>query len=572
MRITSIPRYYRNLRRWREIITILRRYGLADWLSRLRLDLIRDWIKDDHGVPLASYSREARVRMALTELGPTFIKLGQVLSLRPDLVGSAQAGELQLLQSNVPADPPEAVERTIQSELKGTIQQLFAEFEPTAMASASIGQAHRAKLPDNTLVVVKVQHENIRSKIHEDLEVLAGLASLAERIPEFAVWRPREIVSQLSRSLKRELSFTQEHSNLIMLREALEGMPGIRIPETFSSHSSARVLTMSMLTGESINEASNPDKFSDAQREQLARRIADLYVEMIFVKGLYHADPHPGNILIESDGALGLLDFGMVGRIDDSLRDNIEEMLWALSLKDSALLSAIVKRVGKVPQKIDDSLLSSDITDLIATYGNQPIDKIDLATALNDATDILHRHRIVLPSQMGMLIKTLVTLQGTISRTSPKFSLLEAIEPMFKRMWRNRLSPWRQARRMRRLYIEVESLVEKLPGQVSSLMELVQTGKLDVHLSHRGLSPSINRLVLGLLTSSLLLGSSILMASKVPPLLFVDGGPLGLKDLSLIGLGGFALSLIVTIRILFAINRSGHLDPHGESDDHDPFL
>jgi ubiquinone biosynthesis protein len=510
--------------------------------------------------------------MALTELGPTFIKLGQVLSLRPDLVGSAQAGELQLLQSNVPADPPEAVERTIQSELKGTIQQLFAEFEPTAMASASIGQAHRAKLPDNTLVVVKVQHENIRSKIHEDLEVLAGLASLAERIPEFAVWRPREIVSQLSRSLKRELSFTQEHSNLIMLREALEGMPGIRIPETFSSHSSARVLTMSMLTGESINEASNPDKFSDAQREQLARRIADLYVEMIFVKGLYHADPHPGNILIESDGALGLLDFGMVGRIDDSLRDNIEEMLWALSLKDSALLSAIVKRVGKVPQKIDDSLLSSDITDLIATYGNQPIDKIDLATALNDATDILHRHRIVLPSQMGMLIKTLVTLQGTISRTSPKFSLLEAIEPMFKRMWRNRLSPWRQARRMRRLYIEVESLVEKLPGQVSSLMELVQTGKLDVHLSHRGLSPSINRLVLGLLTSSLLLGSSILMASKVPPLLFVDGGPLGLKDLSLIGLGGFALSLIVTIRILFAINRSGHLDPHGESDDHDPFL
>ncbi len=572
MRITSIPRYYRNLKRWREIITILRRYGLADWLSRLRLDLIRDWIKDDHGVPLASYSREARVRMALTELGPTFIKLGQVLSLRPDLVGSAQAGELQLLQSNVPADPPEAVQRTIQSELKGTIQQLFAEFEPTAMASASIGQAHRAKLPDNTLVVVKVQHENIRSKIHEDLEVLAGLASLAERIPEFAVWRPREIVSQLSRSLKRELSFTQEHSNLIMLREALEGMPGIRIPETFSSHSSARVLTMSMLTGESINEASNPDKFSDAQREQLARRIADLYVEMIFVKGLYHADPHPGNILIESDGALGLLDFGMVGRIDDSLRDNIEEMLWALSLKDSALLSAIVKRVGKVPQKIDDSLLSSDITDLIATYGNQPIDKIDLATALNDATDILHRHRIVLPSQMGMLIKTLVTLQGTISRTSPKFSLLEAIEPMFKRMWRNRLSPWRQARRMRRLYIEVESLVEKLPGQVSSLMELVQTGKLDVHLSHRGLSPSINRLVLGLLTSSLLLGSSILMASKVPPLLFVDGGPLGLKDLSLIGLGGFALSLIVTIRILFAINRSGHLDPHGESDDHDPFL
>jgi len=572
MRITSIPRYYRNLKRWHEIISILRRYGLADWLSRLPLDSIRDWMKDDQGVPLSSYSREARVRMALTELGPTFIKLGQVLSLRPDLVGSAQAGELQLLQSNVPADPPEAVERTIQTELKGSIRELFAEFETIAMASASIGQAHSARLADSTPVVVKVQHENIRAKIHEDLEVLAGLASLAERIPELAVWRPREIVSQLSRSLKRELSFTQEQANLIMFQEAFGRQPGIRIPKAHPSHSSARVLTMSLLTGESINEVSNPGKYSDQYREQLARKIADLYVEMIFVKGLYHADPHPGNILIDADGTLGLLDFGMVGRIDDTLRDNIEEMLWALSLKDSALLTAIVKRVGKVPQNIDDSLLSNDITDLIANYGNQPIEKIDLATALNDATDILHRHRIVLPGQMGMLIKTLVTLQGTISQTSPKFSLLEAIEPMFKKLWRNRLSPWRQARRMRRLYIEVESLVEKLPSQISSLMELVQSGKLDVHLSHRGLNPSINRLVLGLLTSSLLLGSSILMASEVPPLLFTQGGPMGLKDLSLIGLGGFVLSLIVTIRILLAINRSGHLDPHGESEDHHPFI
>ena len=571
MRITSIPRYYRNLKRWREIILILRRYGLADWLSRLRLDFVRDWIKDDQGVPLSSYSREARVRMALTDLGPTFIKLGQVLSLRPDLVGSAQAAELQLLQANVPADPPETVKTTIESELKDSLERLFASFEPVAMASASIGQAHRARLSDGTEVVVKVQHENIRAKIHEDLEVLAGLASLADRIPEFAVWRPREIVNQLSRSLKRELSFTQEQANLTMLREALEGKPGIKIPEAFASHSSARVLTMSLLTGESIHAASDPAKFSDADREQIARKIADLYVEMIFVKGLYHADPHPGNILIESDGTLGLLDFGMVGRIDDSLRDQIEEMLWALSLKDSALLAAVVKRVGKVPQNIDDSILSNDITDLIATYGNQPIERIDLAMALNDSTDILHRHRIVLPSQMGMLIKTLVTLQGTIGQTSPRFSLLEAIEPMFKRLWKNRLSPWRQARRMRRLYVEVESLVEKLPHQISSVMDLVQSGKLDVHLSHRGLSPSINRLVLGLLTSSLLLGSSVLLAYKVPPLLFMNQGPLGLKDISLIGFGGFILSMIVTIRILFAINRSGHLDPHGETDDQEPW-
>jgi len=567
MKITSLPRYYRNIKRWREIIQILRRYGLADWLSTLRVDFVRDWIKDEQGVPLASYSREARVRMALTELGPTFIKLGQVLSLRPDLVGSDLAAELQSLQANVPADSFDSVKRIVESELKKPIEEVFEWFDESAMASASIGQAHAARLPDGTRVVVKVQHENIRGKINEDLEVLAGLATLAERIPELAAWQPRSIVDQLSRSLKRELSFSQEQANLLMMRDSFKDFPGILIPKPYASHSSARVLAMDQLVGYSINDVHNRELFPDLDLDSLAHRVAAIYVDMIFVHGLYHADPHPGNILIQPDGTIGLLDFGMVGRIDDGLRGNIEEMLWALALKDSGLLTALIKRVGKTPPTIDDSLLSNDVTDLIATYGSQPLEKIDLASALNELTDILHRHRIILPSQLGLLIKTLVTLQGTISKTSPKFSLLEAIEPMFKKLWRSRFSPSRQIRRMRRLYVEMEGLVEKLPSQISSLMELVQTGKLDVHLTHRGLSPSINRLVLGLLTSSLLLGSSILMASKVPPLLFINGGPLGLKDLSLIGLLGFLFSLMVAFRILLAINKSGHLDT--EYDEHD---
>ena len=567
MKITSLPRYYRNIRRWREIIQILRRYGLADWLSTLRVDFVRDWIKDDQGVPLASYSREARVRMALTELGPTFIKLGQVLSLRPDLVGSDLAAELQSLQANVPADSFDSVKRVVESELKKPIAEAFDCFDENAMASASIGQAHTAQLPDGTRVVVKVQHENIRGKINEDLEVLAGLATLAERMPELAAWQPRSIVDQLSRSLKRELSFSQEQANLLMMRDSFKDFPGILIPKPYASHSSARVLAMDQLEGRSINDVHNRELFPDLDLDALAHRVAAIYVDMIFVHGLYHADPHPGNILIQPDGTIGLLDFGMVGRIDDGLRGNIEEMLWALALKDSGLLTSLIKRVGKTPPTIDDSLLSNDVTDLIATYGSQPLENIDLASALNDLTDILHRHRIILPSQLGLLIKTLVTLQGTISKTSPRFSLLEAIEPMFKKLWRSRFSPSRQIRRMRRLYVEMEGLVEKLPSQISSVMELVQSGKLDVHLTHRGLSPSINRLVLGLLTSSLLLGSSILMASKVPPLLFINGGPLGLQDLSLIGLLGFLFSLMVAFRILLAINKSGHLDT--EYDEHD---
>ncbi len=567
MRISSLPRYYRNLRRWQEIIVVLRRYGLADWLSNLRVDFIRDWIKDDKGVPLSSYSREARVRMALTDLGPTFIKLGQVLSLRPDLVGSEQASELQQLQSQVPADPFSQVKAIVESELKQPIHEAFSEFSEQSIASASIGQVHAAKLIDGTPVVVKVQHVNIQAKVNEDLEVLRGLAVLAERIPELAVWQPRGIVAQLSRSIKRELSFSRELSNLLMFQAALKDCDGVIVPHAYPKFSTARVLTMELVDGHSIHCLSAPDALPGVDRSEIARRVSALYVQSIFLKGHYHADPHPGNILIQADGTIALLDFGMVGRIDDSLRGTIEEMLWAVMQQDSALLTSLIKRAGKIPASIDDAQLSNDVADLIATYGSQPLDSLDLSGALNDATDILHRHRITLPSQMGILIKTLVTLEGTLRLTCSSFSIIEAIQPMMGKLRRSRFSPRRQARRLRRMYVELEGLVERLPSQISSLMELVQEGRLDVQLSHRGLSPSINRLVLGLLTSSLLLGSSILMASKVPPLLFMEGGPLGLKDLSLMGLVGFVISTLVAFRILLAINKSGHLDPTADEND-----
>ncbi len=568
MKISTIPRLYRNVRRWQEIIVVLRRYGLADWLSRLQLDFIRDWIKDDAGIPLASYTRESRIRMAIIELGPTFIKLGQVLSLRPDLVGSALATELQQLQTQVPADSIESVRETIAAELGESVDAAFLSFEETSVASASIAQVHRAQLHDGTPVVVKVQHFNIQNKVREDMEVLAGLAGLAERIPELAAWQPRSLVEQLSRSLKRELSFTRELNNLLVFEKEFGRFEGLKIPKPFPKLSSSRVLTMERLDGQSIAEFNVSEaQLGNPVSNTLPRRAAELYMEMIFAKGLYHADPHPGNVLVLPDGTLGLLDFGMVGRIDDSLRETIEQMLLAVASGDVTLLTILIKRVGKPPLQLDDSSLSIDVAELVATYGSQPLDAFDLSGVLNDVTDILHRHRISLPQQTALLLKTLITLEGTIGLLNPSFSLLEVMQPFFRKMWLRRLSPQRQARKIRRIYFELEGLLEKLPNQVSGLVEMVRQGKLDVHLSHRGLSPSINRLVLGLLTSSLLLGSSILLAFKVPPLLFIGGGPMGLKDLSVLGLVGFVVSLLISFRLLLAINNSGHLDPASEQQD-----
>jgi ubiquinone biosynthesis protein len=563
MKISTIPQLYRNLRRWQEILAVLRRYGLADWMSRLKFDFIRDWIKDDHGVPLASYSREKRIRLALAELGPTFVKLGQALSLRPDLIGSELATELVHLQSNVPADSAEKVERLIQEELGKPVAELFAEFDSCAIASASIGQVHRAKLHDGTEVVVKVQHADIEKTVNEDLEVMAGLATLAEHLPELAVWKPTVIVEQLSRSLRRELNFSREQQNLLVFRKQMQNFPAVRIPVPFPKLSSKRVLTMEFLAGLPVSSlARRDDQINDGRdsdRQALARSTAEMYIEMIFIHGVYHADPHPGNVLVLTDNQIGLLDFGMVGRIDDRLRETIEEMLLAVVVQDAFVLTALIKRVGNVPPRLDDSALAIDVADLVSTYGSQPLESFDLSGALNDVTNIMFRHQISLPPQTSMLIKTLITLEGTLHQLSPKLSLIEVMQPFFRKMKIRRLSPKRQLQRLNRIYVELESMLEKLPGQISGIMQLVQEGRLDVHLAHKGLSPSANRLVLGMLVSSVFMGSSLLLAYKVPPLLFAGGWWI-LEDLSFLGLVGYAFSLVAGLRLLRAIQTSGHLD------------
>lgn len=319
---------------------------------------------------------------------------------------------------------------------------------------------------------------------------------------------------------------------------------------------------MELLTGVPVSKLTEGEgtSVSDAARQKLAKLAAEVYVEMIFMHGVYHADPHPGNILVVDDCDLGLLDFGMVGRIDDRLRETIEEMLLAVASRDTSLLTMLIKRVGNTPPRLDESLLSIDVADLIGNYGSQPLDSFDLSGALNDVTEIMHRHQISLPPQTSLLIKMLITLEGTLRQLSPHFSLLEVMQPFFRRMWLRRLSPKRQAKRVRRIYLELENLLETLPAQVSNVMQLVQEGRLDVHLAHKGLSPSVNRIVLGLLISSVFLGSSVLLAFKVPPLLLGNSQWFGIEKLSLLGLIGYAVSLLAGLRLIRAINRSGHLD------------
>jgi ubiquinone biosynthesis protein len=554
MRISSIPQIYRHLNRWGDILAVLSRYELANWVSRLGPDFAKDLLKSKGGETIARYSWETRVRLALGELGPTFVKLGQILSTRPDLAGAGLARELQHLQADVPADPPEVARQTVAEELGAGVDELFAEFDDVPLASASIGQVHRAKLRSGELVAVKVQHADIQRKIAVDMDILAGLAQLAERLPEFQNYQPRAIVAEFQRAIRRELDFEREARNMEQFARDLDHNPHLRIPRPYHSLSTARVLTMEHLEGTKVAEIEELVA-KGLDLNEVARAGADICLEMIFANGFYHADPHPSNLILMDDEVIGLLDFGMVGRLDDALQEDMGELIGAVAEQDAEHLTSIIIRVGQTPGELDRSSLSADVADFVAHYGSQPLHSFDLSGALIEMTEIIRRYNITLPPRIGMLIKALVTLDGTTRLLSPDFCLIEVIKPYQQKLFWRRYSPMRQARKLRRLYGEIEHLVQILPQSICDILQQVETGKFDVHLDHRGLEPSVNRLVLGMLASALFVGSSLMLSRNVPPLLYVTE-----HALSVPGTFGMGLSLVLGLRLWRAINKSGRLD------------
>lgn len=550
MKLTSIPQVYRNANRWREIFAILSKHGLADWFSRFDLPFTKR-LRGSSGNGKPTVKREERVRRALEELGPAFIKFGQVLATRPDMVGVELADELAKLQSAAPADSPEVVRKTIAMSLGRPVEECFAQFDDVPVASASIGQVHRARLFDGREVAVKVRRAGVEHLLRVDTDILIGLADLAEKLPEFALYRPRATAVEFSRTVRRELDFRDELRRIEQFREAFANDPRVVIPEPHADLSAAQVLTLQWIDGAKL---SDPDfaTATDADLSQVARHGAEVFLEMIFDHALYHADPHPGNLMVLPGGVIGLLDFGMVGRISDSLREDLEDMLIAIVADDPPELTAALLRIGLSPPTLDEDAFSAEVVDFVDHYGQMNVDQFDLAGALTELFRLVRRHGIALTPQLAMLLKLLVMLEGTAKRLSPQFSLVELLGPMQRRMVLRRLNPLRQAKKARRLFGEVEQLAEEMPRRVRDLLTQFQSGRFEVHLEHRGLEPSVNRLVLGLLTSSLILAGALMVRSDVWPIYGV----------STPGAIAFVFSGLLGLRLLRAISKSGWLDSH----------
>jgi ubiquinone biosynthesis protein len=407
-------------------------------------------------------------------------------------------------------------------------------------------------------VVVKVQHTGIEEVIENDLEIMAVLAGIAQQQSErLRQYRPVETTREFQKTLRQELDFGRELRNMQRFRKTFADETGIRFAKPYPELSSCRVLTMESFKGTSISGKAALES-SGSNLDEIAKRGANLFIKMIFRDGFYHADPHPGNLMVlkgrttdDTVGELadlGILDCGMVGRIDDALRDDLELGLIAAVKHDATKITEAVARIENVPSDYDQTLLKDAIQSLIDDYSTQSLEDFDLSGCLNEVITIIQQSKIYLPAKFAMLIKALIMLEGTAQQLSPRFSVGELIEPYGRKAYRNRFSVRRLVSRLQTNFQDWEHLATIFPRDTADILRNLKRGKFDVHLQHRRLEPVVNRLVMGIHTAALFMGSASLLSNQVRPTVL---------GLSVAGFLGCSVALILGIQITLAIRSSG---------------
>lgn len=549
---SSIHRIERDAGRLREIIGVLAKYGLSNLLETVPVPGMPDLAHRVEDPEVRDLTREERIRLALTDLGPTFIKAGQVMSTRADVVGPVLAKELTSLQSDTPFDPPEVVVATVERELGRRVADLFAYFDPDAFASASIAQVHKARLHTGEWVVVKIQREGIQAKIEADLSILESFAHLGENhssaLKDYEAVR---LVHEFRRTLLHELDFIRERTNLDTFAKNFEDDETVRFPRTWAELSTRRILTMDYLDGVPGTQMEAMAATGE-DLDAFAQRGANVYLNMIFRDGFYHADPHPGNLMLLPDGVVGIIDCGMVGRIDDGLRDDLESLVMAITQGDAETLTDTLWRLsrGQTPEARDE--MRADLTDLLGDYGEGSLGPVDISATLHGLLAVFRKYRVALRPGLSSLLRTLVLLDGTARLLSPQFNLAEVLRPYQEDAIRRRLSPDRLLHRVQRHYIEWDRLLDTLPRDINETLAKVRAGEFRVGLEHRHLDSVVNRLVTGIICSSLFLGSSLLWSMKAPPLI---------QGVSFFGAIGYLVALWLGWTLYRAIHDSGKVAP-----------
>lgn len=548
----------RDLPRLHEIASVMIRYGWGDLVRAMgiggmleRAGRVLHWHSTSE---ISQLDAPVRIRRALEELGPTFVKLGQLLSTRVDMFPPHWIVEFEKLHSQVPAVPYDILYPDLVAAIKGEPGEVFAEFNPLPLAAGSIAQVHRATLKDGTPVVVKIRRPGIEDVIRADLRILEHAARLLEsEMPDARRYDPVRIVSQFRRSLSRELDLAKEARNIDQFARHFVDDPLVKIPRVYWEFTNEHVNVQEEIVGMA---GVAPDKLraSGLDPKLLAARGANTVLRMVLEHGYFHADPHPGNILFLPENRIGIIDFGMVGMLTHPRRNQIVDMLHALTLKDEqAMLQVLLDWSGE--SLSDEDRLAYDVTELLQNYDDLQLKDVRIGALLNDVTALMRDNNLALPADLTLLFKTLITLEGLGLQLDPEFHMIDHVTPFVVQVIKQRYTPQALLARGRKSVRETLEVLANLPRDMRHLVRDMRRGRVRIdldlkRLDHFGyqLDRASNRLTMGILTGSLVVGSSIIMT--------VEGGP-QLFGLPLFGLLGFLIAFFNSLWVIFSIWRSG---------------
>ncbi len=540
------PFRFKNIKRIRKIIEVAIKYGFKDVVYRIAP--VRKFIPSRLRTKVLEGSTEERIRLALDELGGTFVKLGQFMSLRTDILSEEFTNELSKLQDEVePVDFSE-IKGILTEELENSLEKVFYKFDKEPIAAASLAQVYKAECKKGEAVVVKVLRPGIKELVESDLSILSDLARLVEKyIPEAKKYQPREIIKELERNLKRELNFSAESRAIQRFKDNFKDEEDYLIPQIYPELTTSKVLTLEYIEGLKITDAKVYEEWG-LSKEKILNKLIDFTFKQIFEYKLFHADPHPGNIIINKKGQISLLDFGLIGFLHDEDINILSDMLIAVTNKDVDRIVEVILELESVGEKVNLTELKSDIRFFMDEYYNVSLEDIEFKEFSNELFFIIRKYSLKVPKNLVLLIKTVATLEGVAFELDSGFNVIEGIKPYIRKVIEKKYSITKLTKDLSKLLRAYLLLFKKLPGELSMIIKEVRDGTIKVNFEHKGLDSfikhaesSINRLSISMILAALIVGSSLLIQSdKLTPL----------------GVGGYIFAGFLGLSILVSMFRS----------------
>lgn len=559
MRTRKVHRYS-MIRRYGKIVDALVKYEfgyIADRMGLSGIRPLRSRLKRNEAGIKDTDSPAKKARMMLEELGPTYIKLGQILSMRQDLIPPEYANEFSRLQDEVQPFGMDEVRKVIKNELDAGINEIFEYFDEKPIAAASIGQVHRARLKNGDEVVVKVQRPGIKKVINADLDIMYSIAAFAEEhLPEARLYRPVEIVEEFERSIRAEMDYTQEGRNADHFARDFQDNDNIYIPRVYWDISGIKVLTLEFIDGVKSSSFEELEKMG-ADRKQIATEVLTAFMKQVYDYGFFHADLHPGNVFIMKDGRIALLDFGMAGFLSRDMRNLLIDDLIAITRGDTVLYVELLRDLGSIDDDADIQSLKADIENLLYKYYGRPVKQLNTALILEEMINLLRKYQIRVPSNVALLSKGAMTAESFGNLMDPDINLTVIAEPFAKKAIKDRMRLMNIAGTAYRDYNGWARLFHRLPMKISHIFDIAERGYLKLRFDSHGfdrivaeIDAASNRLAFSMIISAIIVGSSLIIQTGMQP--HIWGVPL-------LGVMGFLIAGFLGMWLVIYILRTGRI-------------